>query len=243
VTKNADGTANIGSNGKGRAVSVASYSMPGNAPQRNSTFKLDSLDGRLIHAVSGKDPAHGGALGIWTSHTVDSGFISLVPPGAAISEVRWYEIDPVHATLFQHGRVSYAADQGLAKWAFNGAISNDRKVNGTVQSFGDTMVLGFTSSSFSDFPAIQMVSKIGPNPQSGIVLVQQSLGADQGFDCSQNPNSPGTCRWGDYGGAAPDPEASSSLTHGRVWLTNEWTSPIVDPLNATWLTWNWEATP
>jgi hypothetical protein len=129
-------------------------------------------------------------------------------------------------------------------WAFNGAISPDRKVNGTNQAFGDSMVLGFNTSSAFDFPAIQMVSKIRANPQSAPVLVQQSLGADQGFDCFINPfPAPGTCRWGDYAGATPDPAASPSLPNGRVWLTNEWTSPIVDPINATWLTWNWQAIP
>jgi hypothetical protein len=103
--------------------------------------------------------------------------------------------------------------------------------------------LGYTTSSAFDFPAIQMVSKIGANPQSAPVLVHQSLGSDQGFDCFINPFPPGACRWGDYAGATPDPAASPSLPHGRVWLTNEWTSPVVDPINATWLTWNWQAIP
>ena len=251
VTKNADGSPNI--QNPGTAVPVPSYSMPASATQRNSGTKLDTLDGRLIHAVSGKDPSRGGALAIWTSHTVDSGFI--FTNGDRPSDVRWYEIDPLHATTFQRGIVSYAQSgppdastactpcTGTDKYVFNGAISPDRKVNGTNQAFGNAMVLGFTTSSLFDFPAIQMVSKISDNPQSAAVLVQQSLGADQGFDCFENPNVPGTCRWGDYAGATPDPAASPSLPNGRVWLTNEWTSPIVDPLNATWLTWNWQATP
>jgi hypothetical protein len=244
VTKNADGTANI--QHQGRAVPVDSYSMPASAPQRNTDRKLDTLDGRLIHAVSGKDPSRGGALGVWTSHTVDSGFIAVFG-GTRIPEVRWYEIDPVHAATFQVGRVSCPKDnncpEGGALSVFNGAISPDRKVNGTNQAFGDSMVLGYTTSSAFDFPAIQMVSKIGANPQSAPVLVHQSLGSDQGFDCFINPFPPGACRWGDYAGATPDPAASPSLPHGRVWLTNEWTSPVVDPINATWLTWNWQAIP
>src|SRR4029079_12601486 len=101
------------------------------------------------------------------------------------------------------------------------------------------MVLGFTTSSASAAPAIQMVSKIGANAQSAFVLIKQSPGPDEGFDCFEL----GKCRWGDYSGAVPDPRASLTGATGKVWLTNMWASADTDPLNATWRTWIWKATP
>jgi hypothetical protein len=84
-----------------------------------------------------------------------------------------------------------------------------------------------------------MVSKIGSNPQSGFVLVKQSPGPEEGFDCFEL----GRCRWGDYAGAAPDPAASRFGATGKVWLSNMWASGETDPFAATWRTWNWGATP
>jgi len=91
------------------------------------------------------------------------------------------------------------------------------------------MVLGFSTSSSTAFPASQMVSKIGAGAQSSFVVVKQSTTFDNDFTCAP------TCRWGDYGGATPDPTKKGGTT-GEVWLTNEWT-------NGTNQTWNWEATP
>ena len=54
-----------------------------------------------------------------------------------------------------------------------------------------------------------MVSKVGSGAQSGFVLVKQSTKSDKGFTCSP-------CRWGDYGGATPDPAASLSGAQGEV---------------------------
>src|SRR5947209_15098469 len=48
------------------------------------------------------------------------------------------------------------------------------------------------------FRSDQMVSKIGTNAQSGLVLVNQATGPENDFSCSP-------CRWGDYPGATPDP--------------------------------------
>ena len=84
-----------------------------------------------------------------------------------------------------------------------------------------------------------MVSKIGANPQSAFVLIKLSPGPEEGFDCFEL----GRCRWGDYSGAAADPAASPTGQTGKVWLTNMWASGATDPLNATWRTWNWGATP
>jgi hypothetical protein len=102
------------------------------------------------------------------------------------------------------------------------------------------MVTGFTTSASSAFPAIQMVSKIGNNAQSAFVMIKQSPGPDEGFDCFQL----GRCRWGDYGGALPDPlRPGPGAQTGKVWLSNMWATGEINPGAATWRTWNWGALP
>src|SRR5207249_1877859 len=79
----------------------------------------------------------------------------------------------------------------------------------------------------------------GSTPQSGFVLVKQSPGPEEGFDCWELQK----CRWGDYSGALPDPAAPLTGTVGKVWMDNMWADGDIDPLAATWRTWIWAATP
>jgi len=229
VTKNGDGTANIPQ--MGTPVTVPQYAPPAPAPQMGTQYPLDTLDGRLTNAIQAVDPSHNKAVALWTQHTI---------VGGAGAEMRWYEIDVANAVTFQEGDIT---DPNL--FVFNGAVSPDRSVkrkNGKlVGRFGANMVSGFTTSGTAAFPADQMVSKVGTGPVSAFVLVHQSPGADQGFDCVELQR----CRWGDYGGASPDPAAAKGATEGNVWLTNEWDhgDSVPNPLTASWATWNWEATP
>jgi hypothetical protein len=203
----------------GKSITVTGYTSPPDAPQKGTSNLLDTLDGRLTHAVSGIDPSQGNKLAVWVAHTVS---------GGAGSQINWYEINPLpvkHPTLFQSGTVSDAS-----LWVLNAGVSNDRTCTATTCAHGDSMVLGFSTTSSSAFPGTQMVSKIGAGAQSAFVLVKQSTTFDGDFSCAP------TCRWGDYGGATPDPAASLTAAHGEVWCTNEWT-------NGTNQTWNWEALP
>jgi hypothetical protein len=198
VTENANGTPNIPGTATS-TVSVASFSSPPSAPQSGASFPIDTLDGRTLHAVTANDPAHASATALWTAHAVR---------GGAGSEVRWYEVNVAASNLFQSGKATSSS-----LFAYNGTISPDRAVNGASAHFGSNMVLNFTTSSKSAFAADQMVSKVGANAQSGFVLVHQSPGNDQGFDCVQL----NLCRWGDYSGATPDPAAGPTGVSGRVW--------------------------
>jgi len=216
ITKNADGTPNIPL--KGTAVTVPSYMSPADAPQPGPGV-LDTLDGRLTHAVSGVDPLHGGKTTVWTEHAVF---------GGAGSEVRWYEIDPEASALVQSGSIT---DPQVS--VFNAAVSPDRAVSGSGGNFGGTMFGGFTTSSPQQAPAIEMVDKHGDDPQSAWVMVKQSPGGDDDFTCEHLyigvPRIP--CRWGDYSGATPDPAPPASSTSiGSVWLTNEY---VDGPPNGT----------
>ncbi len=80
---------------------------------------------------------------------------SSAAPGA---EVRWYEINPTPVTPvpFQSGTAGSSA-----LFAFNGAIAPDRRVNGASTQFGSSMVLGFNTSSSTQFINIMAVSKRG----------------------------------------------------------------------------------
>jgi hypothetical protein len=208
----------------GKSVPIASYSMPPPAPQPGTSNTLDTLDARVTQAVSAIDPLHSNKLGLWTQHTV---------AGGAGSQVRWYEIDALatNPVTLQTGTVTSGS-----LYAFNGAISPDRANNGATIAFGGSMVLGFNTSSSSQFPAIQMVSKVGAGAQSGFVMVQQSPGSNFDFSCSP-------CRWGDYAGAVPDPAASQTGSVGAVWLANQWNVAGLGSDAADWRTWIWSATP
>ncbi len=206
---------------KPSTMTVGKYQGPADAPQKGTDKQLDTLDGRITHAVSGVDPRLGTTT-VWVSHCVLGG------PGA---EVRWYEVIP--GTAGKIAQSGAATDPDL--FVFNGGISNDRTVDAQGNAaHGEAMVLGFDTSSATRYLAVQMVSKRGGGPQSAFVKVYQSTGP---FD------PPGTCgdfgcRWGDYSGATPDPAASLSDKRGEVWLTSE----ITDG-DSNRPTWNWEALP
>jgi hypothetical protein len=201
-------------------IPIAPYSMPASAPQPGTSATLDTLDTRFRHAVAGADPLLG-TTAVWTSHAVF---------GGAGSEERWYEISTGGTpSLAQAGSAS-----SPTQYVWNGGIAPDRASDGTTGAYGSDMVLGFNTSSNSDFPAIQMVSKKGTSGQSPWVLVRQSPGSNEDDSCGP------TCRWGDYSGASADPLIAAG---GRVWLSGEWNILGASTTDKDWRTWNWEATP
>jgi hypothetical protein len=203
------------------AHSVAAFAMPANAPQSGTGDVLDTLDGRLTNAVSALDPSLS-TTAIWTQHTV---------AGGAGSEVRWYELGAGPFPPLRSGDVS---DGSL--YTFNAAISPDRKVSGSTKRFGDAFVVGFNTSSASDFVRIQMVSQWRDYAPSEFVEVKASPGANEDFSCSP-------CRWGDYSGATPDPASNAWSNHGRIWLTNQWNVDSADINDVDWRTYVWGTNP
>lgn len=214
----------------GRSVKVPQYSRPPPAPQAGTSKPLNTIvDGRLTTAISAIDPSQGGAMVVWTQHTVATPPVSGDAPR---SELRWYEIDVAFSAVLRKGVVS---DPSL--YVFNGAISPDRVVNGATAAYGDSAVVGFNTSSPTTHVAVQMVVMAGGR-QSPFVLIKQSAGPNVDGSCAD----PGECRtgsWGDYSAATPDPGASTSGPHGQVWLTNMWNVPSTDDQGVDWRTWNW----
>jgi hypothetical protein len=207
----------------GRPVPVPSYSVPPNAPQRGSVNSLETLDGRLTQAVASVDPIAQNKMTIWTQHTVN------VDGRAA---VRWYEISPWAASVLQSGAAARPALH-----VFNGAISSNRRVNGTTQTGGGAMVLSYNTSSAATLPAIGMVSKIGAGAQSAPVVVKTSSGPLSGLGCNATTH---ICLWGDQAGASPDPAAGN-----RTWQVSQFSvgsgSGTTGP--ATARTWHFVASP
>ena len=152
--------------------------------------------------------------------------------------MRWYEIDPTsRPSLFQKGTIS--GPNGL--YAFNGAISPDRQVNGGTTRFGANMVVGFNTSSTEQRPDIRMVSKQGSAPVSDHVLIKSSPAVLEDYACVELR----VCRWGDYSAATPDPNVPAGATSGRVWLANQWVKKpgSLKPRVSGWSTWNWAVRP
>ena len=219
---NSGGTLTLG---PPRAMSVASYSVPANAPQPGTTFKLDTLDTRLTQAVSAVDPFRGG-VAIWTQHTVF---------GGAGAQVRWYEINPTPATPvpFQSG-----TETSGSLFLFNAAVSPDRRVNGASQMFGAAMALGYNRSSSSQVPQFVVAAKIENSTISAPTVFKTSNASVADDFCGADPERPpDVCRWGDYSAATPDPASSTSEARGQIWLTNAWSDNGFGTF-AQWRTWN-----
>lgn len=206
-------------------VTVDSYSMPASAPQKGSLYLLDTLDGRFEAAVAAVDPSKGNKLAIWTAHAVAT------IDGSAVEE-RWYELDPNATTPLQAGSVSASP---LFIW--NGAVSPDRANNGTSASFGDSMAMSVSTSSTTTYPAIQLVWKKAGATQSALTNLVQATGPGVDFSCADT----GTCRWGDYSGASPDPAATGAA--GKVWLGNQYNLANGSTSSTAWRTWLFGATP
>jgi len=218
VTKDASGDPLLG---PASPIPVDPYSIPAAALQPGTSATIDTLDTRLKHAVAGFDPRLG-TTGIWTDHAVF---------GGAGSEDRWYEIATAGTpSLAQSGVVTSPT---LFVW--NGGISPNRANDGAGNSaYGSDMVMGFNTSSTTQYAAVQMISKRGAAGQSNFVLIKQSVGPNVDYSCGP------VCRWGDYSGATPDPLPGAG---GQVWLSGEWNKPATDGSAVVWQTWNWSATP
>lgn len=223
VTRSSTGHAAFG---VPKNVPVDAYNVPANARQLNSNRLIDTSDARMTQAVVAFDGRIGSG-GLWTQHTVAGG------AGAA---VRWYEIDVNHAKLFQQGQRDSAT-----RFLFNGAISPDRRRQGTEKKYGSSMVLNYNASSLTQYPDVEVVSKIKGYAVSSPKVVATSPGPQQDFTCS---TAGSVCRWGDYAAATPDPNANRSYAHGAVWGTSQYTRDgRAAPNSVNWVTRNFTYRP
>ena len=227
VTRSATGAPVIQATGKG--LTVSSYTFPASARQPVLSQLLDTSDARPTNAVLAKNPRRSNAFSLWTQHTIANG---------NFSQVRWYEINPAGTTpaLRTSGIIAPAGT-----FAFNAAISPDRRVDGTTVAFGGSFVVGYNVSSATNNinPQIVMGSSVSGGALS-FALVKNGVGPYRDFSC---PAPGDVCRWGDYSGATPDPKPATT-SNGVVWLTNQF-SGVANPstTQANWRTWIWAARP
>lgn len=224
VTKSSTGTAVIPATGT--SVPVSAFKVPASAPQPGTADKLDTMDARNTQAVLATDPAHGGVTALWTQHAVF---------GGAGAQVRWYEINPATHALIQSGTISSSS-----AFTFDGAVSPDRRVNGTTSMFGGDMVIDVVQSSSTTLPTIKVASKIGSGAISALSTIATSAASDTGFDCIRNS---GLCRWGDYAAATPDPAAPTTGTAGQVWGSSMLGAPGGGASSSGWTTRNFAVAP
>jgi hypothetical protein len=98
--------------------------------------------------------------------------------------------------------------------------------------FGSAMVLGFNTSSSSQFINVLAVTKRGSHSQSNPEVIVAGTVPETDFTC----NDTGVCRSGDYGGASPDPASDTGGHDGVVWQTNQFPG-------SSWHTWNFAGRP
>jgi hypothetical protein len=209
------------------SIPIPAFSAAPPAAQEGASQLINVGDPRLGQVIGAVDPLRGHRFALWTDQTV---------AGGAGSAIRWFEVNASSNSLLQTGTVT-----SPTLWAFYGAISPDRLVNGKTARFGGSMVLTFDTSSSTSHPAIWITSKRGHDPQSTPLLVKQSHEPYLSFDC---PSAGNVCHWGDYSGAAPDPIANPRAPRGVVWGASEWNVANPTPSSATaWRTWIFTASP
>ncbi|HKW59414.1 MAG TPA: hypothetical protein VJR46_06630 [Candidatus Dormibacteraeota bacterium] len=198
VTRQPSGNPALNADGD---TTVSSFDVPAGVPQPGGAPLIDSLDARLTQAVAHADPKAGGAEAVWTQHTING------PGGRSV--VRWYELLPATRMVRQQGQVAHATD-----YVFNGAVSPSIA--------GSDAVVVYDRGGASESPVVagqghSSSAALGAL-DSGETILAVSTGVDTDFSCYAPYGPP--CRWGDYGGASPDP-----LNPGVVWATEEWSGP------------------
>jgi hypothetical protein len=176
------------------SVSVPSHSVPPDAPALGSTIPLGTVGFRLMMSVY-RDGS------IWTTHAVGVN-------GRAAA--RWYEIDPVGASLTQSGTVS---DSTLHY--FFPSIMVDR--------FG-RVVMGFSGSHAGQFASAYYTGR-SPGDPPGEMAPPTLLKA--GLAPLNAPDGFGSNRFGDYSYTTLDP-----IGEFRIWTLQEYAHA-----NDIWGTW------
>jgi hypothetical protein len=178
-----------------------SDSLPG-APQKGNDNTIDTSDSRLLNVVY-----RAGSL--WTVHTVPS-------PSTAKTEIAWYQIDPVAATITSQGRISdpnrwyYYPSIGVNA---NGDVAIGMSGSSTTEYVGGY----YTARRFADLAGtMQPVSLLHAGENSYYKVFSESGN-----------------RWGDYSATVVDPNGNL-----RFWTLQEY-AKTSDPVsgNSRWGTW------
>ncbi|HEV2010769.1 MAG TPA: hypothetical protein VGS17_07060 [Candidatus Limnocylindria bacterium] len=160
-------------------------------PQPGTSQKLDSLGDRLMYRLAYRKFTDHEALVV--NHSVAVG------GRKGTVGMRWYELRIPNATptVFQSG--TYGLSDGVFRWMASAAMDK----------FGN-LAIGYSASSSSLFPSIQITGRT-PADTAGKLDIAQQLMAGAG---SQLPN---LSRWGDYSAMTVDPVDDCTF-----WYTTEY---------------------
>ncbi len=177
------------------AITVTSLAMPTAAvpptsPQAGSRNAIDSGDIRIADAV-------------WSAGTLWFGFDEACPSDSTRACIRLGEITTLNDVLVQDFDIDVAG-----KYVFYPGLR--------VDAAGDlAVVFGYSSS--TDYPGIMVGGRLAADPSNTLPQTEIAM---TGSGPETPSNCRGTCRYGDYFGAARDP-ANTSL----VWLVGEMGTP------------------
>lgn len=160
-------------------VAIPGFSAPPDAPASGSTVDISTGGTRLMNAAYA-------AGSIWTAHAVSSG-------GRAAA--RWYQVDPVGATLVQSGTVD---DPSLHFYYPSIAADADGYA-----------VLGFSGSDAGTFPGCYVTGRIPTDPAGQMAPPVQYAAGLASYTLTDGG---GRNRWGDYSNTSLDPVDGSFWT-------------------------------
>lgn len=171
------------------SVRTAPYANAPAAEQDDSNKKIDTLDTRLMNLAFDK---HTGSL--WTAHTTTEGY------------VRWYELDPDQRELVQ------SAGYQRQHWS---------TFLPTVEAHDGSMMLVYNICAEQQFAGVEVAGRKTDHPEGEL---QDHASIQPGevaynYDDTKGDFGPGpegnVLRWGDYNGAAIDPEDGSFWVIGQ----------------------------
>jgi hypothetical protein len=167
---------------------------PGCVPQPDPTNGLDAIPGRLMWRLAYRN--NGSSESLVLNHTVNAAAAA----GHATNQaaVRWYEVRSpgTSPTIFQQG--TYAPD---SDWRWMGSIAMDSSGN---------MALGYSKSSDSLFPEIDVTGRLSSDPAG-------TMGSEAVMKAGLGSQIDGLTRWGDYTAMTVDPRDGCTF-----WYTNQY---------------------
>lgn len=170
------------------SVSVAPYANAPGAEQPDTNKKTDTLDTRLLNLAW--DGSH-----LWTAHTIAPGY------------VRWYELDPSAPSLVQSG--TYQREN----WS---------TFLPAVEANGESMVLVHNVGAETEYTGVEVAGRTDEY-EDGKLQDQEVVHSGEvayNYDDTDGSFGPGgeenVLRWGDYNGAAVDPQ------DGTYWVIGQY---------------------
>lgn len=171
-------------------IAVAPFSKPGVSsyvPQKGTSQKLDSLGDRLMSNFEYRN--QNGAESVWLTRSVVNG---------SSTGIRWMEIRNPNGTPTVYQQGTYAPDTNY-RWM--PSLSVDKYGN---------MIVGYSVSSSSMYPAIRYAGRLFTDRLGKLSLGEATLIAGTGYQSSYS-------RWGDYSSMTVDPSDGCTF-----WYTTEY---------------------